>query len=393
MLAILPYKKILAGICILFSLHANCQDKSVPVFISGEEGYKSYRIPAIIALPDGKLLAFAEGRLNGSDDFGDIQIVMKSSKDKGRSWSPLTVIASYNHLQTDNPAPVVDRTDPAYPQGRIFLFYNTGTVREPDMRKGKGIREVWYKTSTDGGINWSDPINITQQVHHPNQPAVNPAYQSKEDWRAYANTPGHAMQISGGQYAGRILVVANHSAGNPQPHYLDGDVHGYYSDDHGKSFQLTANLKMPGSNEVSAAELSDHRVMINARNQKGDPRARIVAVSSTGAAKWDTAYYDMSLPDPVCQGSILNILLKGKKPALVFSNDQETKKRDGLTLRLSVDDGKSWKKSWVIAKSPADYKGDYSAYSDLVQTGKNKVGVLYESDNYKKIIFTTVKLK
>ena len=133
--------------------------------------------------------------------------------------------------------------------------------------------------------------------------------------------------------------------------------------------------------------------MINARNQKGDPRARIVAVSSTGAAKWDTAYYDMSLPDPVCQGSILNILLKGKKPALVFSNDQETKKRDGLTLRLSVDDGKNWKKSWVIAKSPADYKGDYSAYSDLVQTGKNKVGVLYESDNYKKIIFTTVKLK
>ena len=32
------------------------------VFVSGEEGYACYRIPAIISPEKGKLIAFAEGR-------------------------------------------------------------------------------------------------------------------------------------------------------------------------------------------------------------------------------------------------------------------------------------------------------------------------------------------
>jgi sialidase-1 len=51
------------------------QQKPVPVYVSGNEGYKSFRIPAIIKLTDGQLLAFAEGRVGGSDDFGNIDIV------------------------------------------------------------------------------------------------------------------------------------------------------------------------------------------------------------------------------------------------------------------------------------------------------------------------------
>jgi sialidase-1 len=48
-------------------------------------------------------------------------------------------------------------------------------------------------------------------------------------------------------------------------------------------------------------------MMLNARNQKGDIRLRIVAISSNGGASWDTSYFDRQLPDPVCEGSILNI--------------------------------------------------------------------------------------
>ncbi|MBK7635051.1 MAG: exo-alpha-sialidase [Saprospiraceae bacterium] len=61
------------------------QNKSVPVFTSGTEGHKSYRIPAIISLPNGNLLAFAEGRVHGAGDFGDINIVMKRSSDKRKN--------------------------------------------------------------------------------------------------------------------------------------------------------------------------------------------------------------------------------------------------------------------------------------------------------------------
>ena len=69
-------KKILSILFVCFCFAAKAQDKSIPVFISGTEGHKSYRIPAIISLPNGDLLAFAEGRVKGAGDFGDINIGM-----------------------------------------------------------------------------------------------------------------------------------------------------------------------------------------------------------------------------------------------------------------------------------------------------------------------------
>ena len=99
---------------------------AVPVFISGKEGHEIYRIPAIISLPGEDLLAFAEGRVKGGADFGDINLVMKRSSDKGKTWSDLIVLVDNDTLQAGNPAPVVDLLDSRYPQGRIFLFYNTG---------------------------------------------------------------------------------------------------------------------------------------------------------------------------------------------------------------------------------------------------------------------------
>ena len=103
------------------------------------EGHKSYRIPAIIRLPDGQLLAFAEGRVNGSNDFGDINIVLKRSSDNGKTWGPISTVVDYDKLQAGNPAPVVDLTDPLFPDGRIFLFYNTGNNHESEVRKGNGL--------------------------------------------------------------------------------------------------------------------------------------------------------------------------------------------------------------------------------------------------------------
>ena len=47
-------------------LSANAQEK-VPVFVSGKDGHKSYRIPAIIKLPNNELLAFCEGRVHGQE--------------------------------------------------------------------------------------------------------------------------------------------------------------------------------------------------------------------------------------------------------------------------------------------------------------------------------------
>lgn len=384
-------KAIFIFVLIFVAVKNYSQYKTVPVFTSGTEGHKSYRIPAIINLPGSEILAFAEGRVNNAGDFGDINIVLKRSNDKGKTWSALQTIVDAATLQAGNPAPIVDVTDPLYPQGRIFLFYNTGNNHEGEVRKGKGLREVWYKTSTDGGITWGEAVNITTQVHRPKQLSTNSAYNFSEDWRSYANTPGHAMQFQNGKYKGRIFIAANHSAGEPQKQAMDYDAHGFYTDDHGKTFQLGTNLNIPGSNESTAAELSNGKLMMNSRNQKGDIRARIVAISSDGGATWDTTYFDKNLPDPVCEASILTIGKKKGKNILAFCNAADEKRRDNLTLRISFNDGRSWKKSFVLDKD--ENMKDNSAYSDIVKISGKEVGVLYEKNNYAQIIFTIVKWK
>lgn len=386
-------KIVVVALVLLNCLTMHAQQKFVPVFVSGTDGYKSFRIPAIVNMPNGNLLAFCEGRVNGAGDYGNIDIVMKRSIDKGKTWSILQVVADYGDQQLCNPAPVVDLSDPLYPNGRIFLFYNTGNNHEGEILNGKGIKYCMYKTSADGGVTWSDPIDITEQVHRPKQPSVNPKYDFSEDWRYYANTPGHAMQFQSGKYQGRIFVAANHSAGNPQKragHYV---AHGYYTDDHGKTFKLGNSLNLPGSNESMAAELSGSRLMMNSRNQRGDVRARIVSISSNGGASWDTTYIDRNLIDPVCQGSILNIGKKKGKHILAFCNAADVKERNNLTLRISFDDGNTWVKSIPIYKglTTPQQSSDYAAYSDLVKMNSKNVGVFFEKDDYSQIVFTTIK--
>ncbi|MGO4290281.1 sialidase family protein [Chitinophaga sp. RAB17] len=390
-------KKIIATLTLLIAIMAvHAQQKEVPVFVSGTDGYKAFRIPAFIRLPNGELLAFCEGRVNGMDDYGDIDMVMKRSTDDGKTWSPLQVIAESGALQLSNPGPVVDLTDPAYPRGRIFFFYNTGTEREGDIIKGKGIKRCYYKTSADGGHTWDAPVDITLQIHRPKQPGIDPAFNFAEDWRYYANTPGHVMQFQEGVFKGRIFIAANHTAGPAVAHAAHYVAHGYYTDDHGKTFKVGNSITVPGSNESMAVELSGNKLMMNSRNQnRQDIHVRLVSISSDGGATWDTTYRDMQLTDPVCQGSILNIGRSGKKNILAFCNAADSLERDDLTLRISFDDGQTWKKSYRIYKGNGSRKAGYAyaAYSDIVKLGRKKIGVLYEKDQYTSIVFTVVNWK
>ena len=121
-----------------------------------EEKYTCFRIPAIIKLQNGDLLAFAEGRKNGCSDTGDIDVVMKRSSDDGRSWSSLQVIWNDGDNTCGNPAPVIDSSS-----GHISLLttWNLGTDRESQIidQKSTGTRRVFLIRSKDLGNSWSKP--------------------------------------------------------------------------------------------------------------------------------------------------------------------------------------------------------------------------------------------
>ena len=88
----------------------------VTVFKAGEDGYHTYRIPAIVRAKNGDLLAFAEGRKNGPGDHGDIDIVLKRSTDGGVTWGPMRLVQDdwqmpNSKVWIGNPTPVVDLLD------------------------------------------------------------------------------------------------------------------------------------------------------------------------------------------------------------------------------------------------------------------------------------------
>src|SRR5512134_662369 len=92
------------------------------VFTAGQEGYHTYRIPALLVTKQGTLLAICEGRKTGRGDHGDLDLVLKRSTDGGNTWGPLELIyeeGGAEKVTIGNPCPVVDQST-----GVIWLPFN-----------------------------------------------------------------------------------------------------------------------------------------------------------------------------------------------------------------------------------------------------------------------------
>ena len=336
---------------------------SVTLFPASDAATACYRIPALLRLRDGTLLAFAEARRNSCADFGWVEIVMRRSVDRGLTWSPQQVVASFGHLQAGNPVPVEDTADPRFPTGRVFLFYNTGTASTEQVRAGNGLREQWVAHSIDGGATWDEPENITAQTARLSAPP----YRNPQDWRARAMGPGHGLQTT----SGRLFIAGNHSTGAARDDDTDYVAYAFHSDDHGRSFRIVPDIAYPGSNESTAAQLGDGRIMMNSRDQSGRSRARIVSVTpEVDGSVFGVPYVDLALVDPVSQGSLL-AGLRNARNYLFFVNPANPFVRIGLTLRASLDDGQTWPKALVLVPAGA-------GYSDIALLDEQHMGVLYE---------------
>src|SRR5689334_18172966 len=90
---------------------ANIQADETVVFQAGEDGYHTYRIPALIATAKGTLLAVCEGRKTARGDAGDIDMLLKRSTDGGKTWSKQQLVheeGGDQKITIGNPCPVVD---------------------------------------------------------------------------------------------------------------------------------------------------------------------------------------------------------------------------------------------------------------------------------------------
>jgi hypothetical protein len=130
-------------------------------FISGKDGYHTYRIPSLVQLENGNLLLFAEGRKFSSSDHDWNDIVMKRSTDSGRTWGAMSIVHSEStpshHITIGNPAPIVVTAG-----GTIGGRGNAGG--HIVLTGCRNNTDVFQMVSTDSGATWSNVSYFTQQV-------------------------------------------------------------------------------------------------------------------------------------------------------------------------------------------------------------------------------------
>ena len=354
------------------------------VFESGTEGYDTFRIPAIVRSEAGTLLAFAEGRVGGGGDSGDIDLVLRRSHDNGRTWGPLQVVGDNGANVFGNPTPVVD---PASGDIVLLSTHNAGDVSEAEIMRGEVTpeqsRRVFVQRSTDDGASWSAARDVTAATKLP-------------EWRWYATGPVHAIALEHGAHRGRLVAAANHST-SPAPGSPDTGreakyygAHALYSDDGGLTWQLgdidTPLTGVVNPNENTVTELSDGTLYFNARDQNGTGiGTRAVTTSSDGGETFDAPFaLEPEIVTPVVQGSVLRLPRAGDR--LVYSGPANPAARRTLQLRYSPDAGATWTGGLVLHDGPA-------AYSDVVEAGGRTLGVLYENGDtgtYERITFARV---
>jgi len=76
---------MLMVIWVMASVPAEGGLKQTDLFVSGRDGYKAYRIPALVVSNKGTILAICEARKNSFSDKGDIDLAIKRSFDNGQT--------------------------------------------------------------------------------------------------------------------------------------------------------------------------------------------------------------------------------------------------------------------------------------------------------------------
>jgi sialidase-1 len=351
----------MAPLFLLLVAAASPDIRQTDVFVSGEGGYHTYRIPALIQSKKGTLLAFCEGRKGSSSDAGDIDLLLRRSFDGGKNWQPVQVVSDMGTDTIGNPTPVVDEKS-----GEILLLLtrNGGKITERMIENGEGQRTVWITRSRDDGASWSEPVEITPQV-------------KKTDWTWYATGPGNGIQLRHGKYKGRIVIACDHTRLGTKARHS----HLIYSDDRGINWKV-GGIAEEKTNESAVAELPNGELVLNMRSYHGRNRRAVQRSQDGGETLQQPLQLDEALIEPVCQASLIQA---GK--VLLFSNPAATT-RSRMTVRASKDGGRTWlAPPIVVHEGPA-------AYSSVAAISKNRIGLLYERGEkgpYERISLATFK--
>jgi len=349
----------------------------------GEVNVHTFRIPAIARTVKGTLLAVYDMRYTSSRDLqGHMDIGVSRSTDGGTTWGKPRAIMDMGEFgglpQEQNgcsdPTILVDQKT-----GQILVFA-LWTHGKPGTHQwqGKGSEpghditrssQFMVARSLDDGISWSKPENLTQVLKDPK-------------WYLFAPAPGNGITLSDGTLV--VPTQGRDEKGLPFSTII-------WSSDRGNTWTVSARAHSD-TTECAVAELSDGSLMLNMRDNrnrkdKSETNGRAVSVTQDKGKTWSKHSSDHgALSEPVCMASLISHRLKDGRHVLFFSNPNSTTKRENMTVRVSLDDGKTWPSDRQIL---LDKKG--GAYSSLVMVDEETLGILYES-SLADLVFQKIKL-
>ncbi len=349
---------------------------------AGQDGSDTYRIPGIVTTNSGTLVAVYDIRYNNSKDLQeDIDIGMSRSTDGGSTWEPMKVImdmGEYGGL----PQNLNGIGDPS-----ILYDHFTGTlwVAALWMSGSSPDKMLWWSSmpgmtpretgqfilvkSTDDGLTWSQPVNITGQIKDP-------------AWQLLLQGPGRGITMSDG-----TLVFPAQFKADLGVKAIDGGQYTchstiVYSKDGGNTWQIGTGAK-PNTTEAQVAQLSDGTLMLNMRDDrnrtdKSETNGRAVAVTADMGRTWTLhPTSNSALPEPNCMASLIAADIKtggGTGRVLFFSNPDDRSTRTNMTIKMSQDEGMTW----PTANAIKVYAPRGDGYSCLTMVDEEHVGILYE---------------
>jgi sialidase-1 len=346
---------------------------------AGDDGSAAYRIPGLVTTNRGTLLGVYDIRYNNSADLQEyVEIGVSRSTDKGQTWEPMRVAMSFGE-SGGLPKAQNGVGDPA-----ILVDRQTGTIWViAAWTHGMGNGRAWFNSqqgidraqtaqlmlvrSDDDGQTWSEPVNITGQVKDPS-------------WHFLLQGPGMGITMQDGT----LVFAAQFINEDRDPHSCI-----IYSKDRGKTWHLH-NAPRENTTEAQVAEIEPGILMLNMRDDRGGSRA--VYITKDMGKTWEKHPSSRKvLREPVCMASLIQSDAKDNvlgKDVLLFSNPNTIKGRNHITIKASLDGGRTFPEEYQLMID----EGDGWGYSCLTMIDRETVGILYEGSTA-HMVFQAIPLK